>query len=169
MLVLSGSSARKTHVSAGLDRAWGVVENFAELFAELPDVETVERYPGDVIRVILKRIGAMGYGIHLAYDLQITLEPHCRLLARSLPFDPQDAWIGEGILLAHYSSETRLISHAEGTALEHDMDVEIRLPMPAILRFAPRSLVKSTGDALMEQKITYFADQMTRLFRDALS
>jgi hypothetical protein len=169
MLVLSGSSARTTHVPAGLDRAWGVVENFVDLFAALPDVETVEHYPGGVVRVILKKIGAMGYGVHLAYDLQLQHEPQSRLVARSLPFDPQDAWIGEGILLANYTSETCLVPAPEGTALTHTMDVQVQLPVPSILRFAPRSLVKTTGDALMDQKLTYFTDQMTRLFRDALS
>ncbi len=169
MLVLSGSSSRTTHVPVGPDHAWGVVENFIDLFAALPDVETVERYPGDVVRVILKRIGAMGYGVHLAYDVQLTLEPHRRLVAQSLPFDPEDAWIGDGILLAKYYSETLLLSHAEGTALEHAMDVTVQLPIPSILRFAPRGIVKATGDALMEQKLTYFTDQMSRLFREALA
>jgi len=169
MLVLSGSASRTTQVSADLDQAWGVVENFVDLFAKLPDVETVERYPDDVVRVILKRIGAMGYGVHLAYDVQFHFEPQSRLIARSLPFDPDDAWIGDGILLADYKSETRLLPHAEGLALEHAMDVQVQLPIPSILRFAPRQLVKTTGDALMEQKLTYFTDQMARLFREALS
>jgi hypothetical protein len=168
MLVLSGSSSRTTHVPADLDQAWGVVENFVDLFAKLPDVETVERYPQDVVRVILKRIGAMGYGVHLAYDVQFTFEHQSRLVARSLPFDPQDAWIGDGILLANYLSETRLVPHSEGVALEHAMDVEVQLPVPSILRFAPRGVVKAAGDALMEQKLAYFTDQMARLFREAL-
>ncbi|MNK30114.1 hypothetical protein D3C87_485260 [compost metagenome] len=169
MLVLTGSSSRTTHVTAGLDQAWDVVENFVDVFAKLPDVDTVERYPQDVVRVILKRIGAMGYGVHLAYDLQFHFEPQSRLIARSLPFDPQDAWIGDGILLAQYYSETRLVPQAEGTALEHAMDVEVQLPMPSILRFAPQNVVKATGDALMEQKLAYFTDQMARLFRESLA
>lgn len=169
MLVLAGAAQRSTLVSVAPDRAWDVVANFVDLFAALPDVLSVERYPQDVVRVILKRIGAMGYGLHIAYDLQLSLEPQHRLVARSLPFDPEDAWIGDGILLARYASETRLDPHAEGTSLVHDMDVEVTLRMPTVLRFAPPQLVKATGDALMQQKLAYFADQMTRLFREALT
>jgi hypothetical protein len=169
MLVLTGSSARSAHVPASLDQAWRVMENFVDLFAALPDVETVERYPQDVARVILKRIGAMGYGVHLAYDIQFTFEPQNRLVARSLPYDPHDPWIGEGILLGHYSSETRLLASEQGTFLEHAMDVEVRMPIPPILRFAPQGIVKATGDALMEQKLAYFTEEMTRLFQEALS
>ncbi len=169
MLVLTGSSARTTHVTVPPTQAWSVMENFVDLFAKLPDVETVERYPDDIVRVILKRIGAMGYGVHLAYDVQFTYEPQSRLVARSLPFDPQDPWIGDGILLAQYYSEPRLVAHAEGCALEHAMDVQVQLPIPSILRFAPRGVVKATGDALMDQKLAYFTDQMARLFVEALS
>lgn len=170
MLVLTGSASRTAHLPAPVDRAWGVAENFIDLFAALPDVETVERYPGGILRVILKRIGAMGYGVHLAYDLELTVEPQNRLVARSLPYDPTDPWIGDGILLAHYSSETRLKPHQEaGTLLEHEVDVEVRMPLPAVLRFAPQNLLRATGDALMEQKLLYFTDQMTRLFKEALS
>lgn len=169
MLVLAGSSTRTTHVPASLDQAWGVVENFVDLFASLPDVETVETYPGDIARVILKRIGAMGYGVHLAYDIQFTYESQTRLVAQSLPFDPHDAWIGDGILLARYFSETRLQPEASGTSLSHLMDVEVQLPVPSVLRFAPQNLVKATGDALMDQKLSYFSDAMSRLLRDALA
>lgn len=102
-----------------------------------------------------------------ARSIQFSVEPQARLVARSLPFDPLDAWIGDGILLAQYASETLLIPQEEGTALSHSMDVQVQLPIPAILRFAPRSLVKATGDALMDQKLTYFTDQMARLFHEA--
>lgn len=168
MLVLSGSATRTTHVAVPPERAWRVVENFLDLFAALPDVAAIERYPDNIARVILTRIGAMGYGVHLAYDLQFTLEPPSRLVARSLPFDPQDPWIGEEILLAQYASETVLAPHPEGAALSHTMDVQVHLPIPSILRLAPRGLVKATGDALMDQKLAYFTDQMTRLFLEAL-
>lgn len=169
MLVLAGSASRNAHVSAPLDQAWSVVENFVDLFAKLPEVEVVERYPGGIVRVILTRIGAMGYGLHLAYDLEFSVEPQNRLVAKSLPYDPRDPWIGKDILLAHYTSETRLTPHQDGTFMEHAVDVEVHMPIPSILKFAPMGLVKATGDALMEQKLTYFTDAMTRMLKEALA
>lgn len=172
MLTMTHALARSTRLPSDPDRCRAVLADFMRHVEQLSDVASVEAYPDDLYRVILHKMGgkvaAWSYGVHIAYDLKLELTPD-RMTAISLPRDPHDSWIGDGILLSDYRSETRWVPAAEGVELHHTMDLRVDLPIPGFLALAPRPLMQALGDGLMRQKATSMVDEMLELLVKALA
>lgn len=172
MLTMTHTLTRSTHLPTDQERCRAVLSDFMRHVAQLSDVASVEAYGDDVYRVILNKlggkIGMWSYGVHIAYDLRLELAPE-RLTAVSLPRDPHDSWIGDGILLSDYRSETRWVPTEEGVELQHAMDLRVDLPIPGFLALAPRPLMQTLGDGLMRAKATSMIDEMLGLLVRELS
>ncbi len=172
MLTMTHTLTRSTRLPTDTDRARAVLSEFMRHVERLSDVASVEAYDGDIYRVILQKmggtIGLWSYGVHVAYDLKLELHPD-RLTAVSLPRDPHDSWIGDGILLSDYRSETRWVETEEGIELQHAMDLRVDLPIPGFLALAPRPLMQTLGDGLMRSKATSMIDEMLGLLSRELS
>lgn len=163
MLTMTHALTRSTRVPTDPDTCRAVLQEFMRHVERLSDVASVEAYPDAIYRVILNKmggsIGALSYGVHIAYDLRLELQGD-RMTAVSLPRDPRDSWIGDGILLADYRSETYWVPADTGLELHHAMDLRVDLPLPGFLAFAPRPLMQSLADGLMRQKATSMIDEM---------
>lgn len=172
MLTMTHALRRSTHLPIDPERARAVLADFMRHVEQLSDVASVEAYPDDIYRVILQKmggkVGAWSYGVHVAYDLRLELHPD-RMTAISLPRDPKDSWIGDGILLADYRSETRWLPATEGLELQHAMDIRVDLPIPGFLSLAPRPLMQTLGDGLMRAKATSMIDEMLEVLTRELS
>lgn len=172
MLTMTHALTRSMRLPADPDSCRAVLQEFMRHVERLSDVASVEAYPGGVYRVILNKmggtIGAWSYGVHIAYDLQLELLPD-RMTAVSLPRDPHDSWIGDGILLSDYRSETRWAPAEAGVELHHAMDLKVDLPLPGFLAFAPRPLMQALADGLMRQKATGMIDEMLELLSKELA
>ncbi|MBM3274294.1 MAG: DUF1997 domain-containing protein [Candidatus Sericytochromatia bacterium] len=160
MLTVTGSIVRNKSFP-------GEPARLRELFLDLPAllgnvamVDSVEKYDGGVYRIIMKKIGALNFFLWLAADVQMT-EYDDRIEARTLPYDPHDAWIGEGVLLYDYASMTRLTPNGgDSTHVDHSVDVKVHVPLPAFLEKLPIGMVKGAADSLMTQNIARLLDDM---------
>lgn len=163
MLTMIHALSRSTRLPSAPDRCQAVLGDFMRHLEKLSDVASVEAYPDDVYRVILRKmggkVGMFSYGVHIAYDLKLELTPEA-MRAVSLPRDPKDSWIGDGILLSDYRSETRWVPSEEGLELHHAMDLRVDLPIPGFLALAPRPLMQALADGLMRQKAASMVDEM---------
>lgn len=172
MLTMTHTLTRSALLMTDPDRCRAVMREFMRHVERLSDVASVEAYPDEVYRVILNKlggkVGVWSYGVHIAYDLRLELHDE-RITAISLPRDPHDSWIGDGILLSDYRSETRWVPTEVGLELQHDMDLRVDLPIPSFLSLAPKPLMQTLGDGLMRSKATSMIDEMLGLLTRELA
>jgi hypothetical protein len=160
MLTVTGSIARNKPFP-------GEAARLRELFLDLPAllgnvamIDSVEKYDGGVYRIIMQKIGALNFFLWLAADVQL-VEYDDRIEARTLPYDPHDAWIGEGVLLYEYSSVTRLTPNGgTSTHVDHAVEVKVHVPLPGFLEKLPMGMVKGAADSLMTQNLSKLLDDM---------
>lgn len=163
MLHMTHALHREAFLEVSLDRCRPVLTSFMDLVDRVSEVHVVERYPDEIYRIILKRlgsrVGAISYGIHVAYDLQLeALEDGVR--ARTLPRDPHDSWIGEDILLGDYHAEVHWTERDGGVELDYHVSASLDLPIPPILKLVPRGLIQGVGDTIMRAKAAALTDEM---------
>lgn len=169
MLTVSGSIARHRVFDAD-------VAALRELFLDLPAllkgialIDSVERYEENIYRIIMKKIGALNYHLWLAADVQVVEHDEHYIEARTLPFDPHDPWIGEGVLLYEYSSTTRLIPDGSRSKVDHTVDVKVHVPLPGFLEAMPLGIVKGAADTVMNANLLKIVDEMETSARKLLS
>ncbi len=132
------------------------------LLKSVPLVDTVERYDDNVYRIIMKKMGALNYNLWLAADVQVIEHEAHHIEAKSLPFDPNDAWIGDGVLLYEYNSVTRLLPDGEKSQVDHSVEVKVHVPLPGFLEALPMGMVKSAADSVMTANLNRIVEDMER-------
>lgn len=152
MLTISGACDRQGYFAAPVPDLRELFLDLPRLLAHVSSIEDVQSHEGGVQRILTKRLGAMNFNVWLAYDVRIE-EDGDVLRARSLPYDPADPWVGEGVLLSEYASETRLRPEREGTIVEHSVEVSVHVPLPGFLQVVPLAIVKGAADALLRTEL----------------
>lgn len=163
MLTITHALKRSAPLATDPERCHAALKDFIRHVENLSEVASVESYPDDLYRIILRKlggqVGAFQYGVHVAFDVQLVEREH-GVTARSLPRDPHDSWIGTDILLGDYHSETRYRSNEDGVELTHEVEVRVDLPLQGVLKLAPRPLIQAIGDGMMQQKTAGLTDEM---------
>lgn len=160
MLTVSGSIARQRPFEADVSALRELFLDLPTLLKGVPLIDSVERYDDNVYRIIMKKIGALNYNIWLAADVQVVEVEDNYIEARTLPFDPADPWIGEGVLLYEYESRTRLISDGDRSKVDHAVDVNVHVPLPGFLQAVPMGIVKGAADSLMNANLLKIVEDM---------
>ncbi|MBM3259501.1 MAG: DUF1997 domain-containing protein [Candidatus Sericytochromatia bacterium] len=168
MLALEGSLTRDRILPTTVDRCLDLFGDLAGMLARVPAVSSVDPFAPDHCRVILKPLGALDYHLWLATDLQMVRTDDTVTL-QSLAFDPEDPWIGEGVLLYRYASTTRMSEVDGGTRVLHEVSVRLDVPLPAFLQKMPLGIVKSAADAVMTSKLKELVLQLERCADDELA
>jgi hypothetical protein len=160
MLTVTGSIARNKPFPGEVSRLRDLFLDLPSLLKGVPMVDSVESYESNVYRIIMQKVGALNFYLWLAADVQI-VEHEDRIEARTLPYDPHDAWIGEGVLLYEYNSVTKLLPNGEtSTFVDHAVEVKVHVPLPGFLKAMPLGMVKGAADALMTQHLGKILDDM---------
>lgn len=168
MLALEGSLTRDRVLPTTIARCLELFGDLAGMLARVPAVSSVDPFAPDHCRVILKPLGALNYHLWLATDLRMTRDENSVSL-ESLPFDPAEPWIGEGVLLYRYASTTRMAEAEGGTRVLHEVSVRVDVPLPAFLQRTPLGVVKSAADAVMTNKLKELVLQLERCVDDEIA
>lgn len=169
MLTVSGSIARQRPFDADVSALRELFLDLPALLKGIPLIDSVESYDDNVYRIIMKKIGALGFHVWLAADVQVVETEENVIEARTLPFDPADPWIGEGVLLYEYTSHTRLVPEGSRSRVDHAVDVKVHVPLPAFLRAMPLGVVKGAADSLMNANLVKIVDDMESSARRLLA
>ena len=164
MLTITGSLAQKKTFPADAERLHDIFSDIPLLLGSVPSVEQVESYEEGVYRIIMKRIGTFNFHVWLAADVQVTMTDES-VTAKSLPFDPADPWIGDGVLLYEYNSTTLLEAATDATDVDHSVEVKIHVPLPGFLQVMPLSMIQGAADALMTQNLAKIVGEMEAQIR----
>ena len=159
MLTITGSIARQSPFPADIDRIRGLFLDLPALLQGVKNIDSVEKFENDLYRIIMKKVGALNYHLWLAADVQV-VEHEDHITAQSLPYDPTDAWIGEGVLLYEYNSRTKLQPNGNSTHVDHAVEIKVHVPLPGFLKAVPMGMVKGAADALMTQNLASTLDDM---------
>ncbi|MBM3266467.1 MAG: DUF1997 domain-containing protein [Candidatus Sericytochromatia bacterium] len=160
MLTVTGSIARNKPFPGEEARLRELFLDLPSLLKGVPMVDSVESYDDNVYRIIMQKVGALNFYLWLAADVRI-VEYDDRIEAQTLPYDPHDAWIGEGVLLYEYASVTGLMPNGSGsTHVDHAVDVKVHVPLPGFLEALPMGMVRGAADALMNQHLGKILDDM---------
>ena len=152
MLTISGSMLNRETFPVGVSELRSLFLDLPRLLQHVQSVAEVQCHDDGIYRILMKRVGALNFYVWLAYDVRL-IDDGDVIRAINLPFDPADPWIGDGVLLSEYASETRLFPDAAGTVVEHEVQVQVHVPLPGFLEALPLTLVKNAADAVLRTEL----------------
>lgn len=158
---VGGQAVHVFRFAAAPDLAYEYFCDIAAVFRMLPDALDVQSYGDDRYRLVVGAHDGHGHTMAAVFDLLAIYEP-----GRSIRVVPDSSgppialpgMVFSGVLAA----EAAFFPDRGGALVEYAVDIEMRIPIPAVLRLMPQHLLQGLGERAMEYKMTQMISGFTR-------
>ncbi|MFV9503166.1 MAG: DUF1997 domain-containing protein [Oscillochloridaceae bacterium umkhey_bin13] len=159
---LGGEAMHVFRFAGPADLAYSYFCDVPAVFRLLPDALDCFAYGIDRYRLIVGANDGHGHGMAAVFDLKAHHEPGHAI--RLVPSDDGPPFNIAGIAFAgSLAAEAVFIPQRNGaTCVEYTVEIDLSIPIPAVLNLMPTPFLQNLGERAMEFKMTQMIGGFTR-------
>jgi carbon monoxide dehydrogenase subunit G len=157
---VGGQAVHVFRFAAPPELAYDYFCDIPAVFQLLPDILDVQTYGDDCYRLIVGASDGHGHTMAAVFDLAAIREPGQAI--RVVPDESGPPISLPGIVFSGaLAAEAVFFPEPNGTAVEYTVDIEMRIPVPAVLRLMPQHVLQNLGERAMQYKMTQMISGFT--------